>query len=78
MVVWCSWPVSGVIFGYLGGKGVPFFWTKVEGAPKETAEKYGAVTKFFFRQHKNVGAGVGVSDSFACFCFNFSLFVSWT
>ena len=48
-------PVSGVIFGMLGGKGLPFFTTKVEGVSKETAEKYGAVTKFFFKQHKNVG-----------------------
>eukprot|EP00009_Paramoeba_aestuarina_P001592 CAMPEP_0201516840 /NCGR_PEP_ID=MMETSP0161_2-20130828/8077_1 /ASSEMBLY_ACC=CAM_ASM_000251 /TAXON_ID=180227 /ORGANISM="Neoparamoeba aestuarina, Strain SoJaBio B1-5/56/2" /LENGTH=161 /DNA_ID=CAMNT_0047914127 /DNA_START=311 /DNA_END=793 /DNA_ORIENTATION=- len=48
-------PVSGVIFGYLGGKGIPFFWTKVPGADKETAKEYGAVTKWFFTQHKNVG-----------------------
>ena len=44
-------PATGLAMGYYGGKGVPFFWTKVEGA--ETVNK--SVAKWAYVWHKRVG-----------------------
>lgn len=51
----CS--VTGVGMNYLGGWGLPFFWTKFEGLPKtpENKEKYGPVAYKMYQVHKQVG-----------------------
>ena len=46
-------PISGVAMGYYGGKGLPFFWTKVPGASKEN--KNGKLAKTSYQWHKWVG-----------------------
>eukprot|EP00008_Paramoeba_atlantica_P004636 CAMPEP_0201490736 /NCGR_PEP_ID=MMETSP0151_2-20130828/27270_1 /ASSEMBLY_ACC=CAM_ASM_000257 /TAXON_ID=200890 /ORGANISM="Paramoeba atlantica, Strain 621/1 / CCAP 1560/9" /LENGTH=216 /DNA_ID=CAMNT_0047876807 /DNA_START=116 /DNA_END=766 /DNA_ORIENTATION=- len=49
--------VSGVIFGYSSGKGLPFFKWQIDGAPKEKADSdaYKQRTKWFFMNHRRVG-----------------------
>ena len=44
-------PVSGIAMGYYGGKGLPFFWTKIDGA--ETPNK--DIAKSAYLNHKKVG-----------------------
>ena len=44
-------PVSGVVMGYYGGKGLPFFWTTVPGASKAD----GKIAKSAFENHKLIG-----------------------
>ena len=46
-------PISGVAMGYFGGKGLPFFWTKVPGASKEN--KNGKLAGKAYKAHKFVG-----------------------
>lgn len=46
-------PVSGVIMGYYGGKGIPFFVTTIPGAQGE--DKDGALAGWAYRTHKWVG-----------------------
>jgi len=44
-------PASGIAMGYYGGKGLPFFWTKIDGA--ETPNK--DIAKKAYLTHKKVG-----------------------
>ena len=44
-------PVSGIVMGYYGGKGLPFFWTSIPGAEKAD----GKIAKQAFENHKLVG-----------------------
>ena len=44
-------PVTGAIMGYMGGKGLPFFFTHIEGA--ETPNK--KVAGFFYKVHTWAG-----------------------
>ena len=44
-------PVTGVAMGYYGGKGLPFFWTTLDGA----AEKDGKTARAAFKLHKQFG-----------------------
>ncbi|GAB5032615.1 cytochrome b561 [Nannochloropsis oceanica] len=44
-------PVSGIAMGYYGGKGLPFFWTTLDGA----ATANGEVAKQAFSIHKTMG-----------------------
>ena len=44
-------PASGIAMGYFGGKGLPFFWTKIDGA--ETPNK--DIAKGAYNAHKKVG-----------------------
>jgi len=46
-------PVSGVLMGYYGGKGLPFFNYHIDGASKENQKP--AVAKQAFKIHKTVG-----------------------
>jgi cytochrome b561 len=45
-------PISGTIMGYYSGKGLPFFWKTLDGAPKAD----GATAKQAFQIHKQVGS----------------------
>lgn len=45
-------PVSGVVMGYYGGKGLPFFWTTVPGAPEDSTN--GPLAKQAFGLHKQM------------------------
>lgn len=57
-------PISGIIMGYYGGKGLPFFWTKIPGKEEPIKsiagqaynlhEKAGTCIKF--SSHNNSGA----------------------
>ena len=44
-------PATGIAMGYYGGKGLPFFWTTIDGAPKAD----GAIAKQAFSIHKTMG-----------------------
>ena len=44
-------PASGIAMGYYGGKGLPFFWTKVSGTDSPNKSIAGAA----YRWHKRVG-----------------------
>lgn len=44
-------PITGVVMGYYGGKGLPFFYTTVPGAAKAD----GAIAKQSFKFHKLIG-----------------------
>lgn len=44
-------PVSGVVMGYYGGKGLPFFWKTIPGAEKKDGKLAGRA----FWWHKNLG-----------------------
>jgi cytochrome b561 len=44
-------PATGIAMGYYGGKGLPFFFTTIDGA-KETN---GAIAKQSFQIHKQLG-----------------------
>ncbi|TFJ84892.1 hypothetical protein NSK_003924 [Nannochloropsis salina CCMP1776] len=44
-------PATGIAMGYYGGKGLPFFWTKFDGA----ATANGEVAKQAFSIHKTMG-----------------------
>lgn len=44
-------PISGIVMGYYGGKGLPFFWTTVPGAEKAD----GQIAKKAFENHKLIG-----------------------
>jgi len=46
-------PVSGVVMGYYGGKGIPFFGLKIPGASKE--DRDGKLAKNAWIWHKRVG-----------------------
>jgi 1,2-dihydroxy-3-keto-5-methylthiopentene dioxygenase len=46
-------PISGVLMGYYGGKGLPFFFTTIPGATKENRKK--SVAKNAYKLHKQVG-----------------------
>ena len=46
-------PVSGVMMGYYGGKGLPFFYTTVPGASKENTN--GKLAGDAFKIHKQLG-----------------------
>lgn len=49
-------PVSGITMGYFGGKGIPFFFTKIEGkSAEEKTPEDGALAKQAFINHKRVG-----------------------
>lgn len=51
-------PTSGILMGYYGGKGLPFFATSFAGAKPpddETKKKYGQIAKRSFQIHKQVG-----------------------
>merc|ERR1712154_759919 len=44
-------PASGIAMGYYGGKGLPFFWTKVEGTDTPNKKIAGGA----YRRHKRAG-----------------------
>jgi cytochrome b561 len=44
-------PATGIAMGYYGGKGLPFFWTTIDGS----AVPNGAIAKQSFSIHKTVG-----------------------
>jgi 1,2-dihydroxy-3-keto-5-methylthiopentene dioxygenase len=44
-------PATGIAMGYYGGKGLPFFWTTIDGA----ATANGEIAKQSFNIHKQVG-----------------------
>ena len=44
-------PASGIVMGYFGGKGLPFFWTTIPGA----STPQGSVAKQAFSIHKTLG-----------------------
>lgn len=46
-------PVTGVVMGYYGGKGLPFFTTTIPGAPKE--KRNGKLAGQAFKIHKKLG-----------------------
>ena len=46
-------PVTGVAMGYLGGNGLPFFFTTIPGATKEN--KNGKLAGEAFKWHKYLG-----------------------
>lgn len=46
-------PLSGILMGYYGGKGLPFFWTHFPGAQGD--DKDPTVAKYAYKSHKLVG-----------------------
>eukprot|EP00484_Ammonia_sp_Unknown_P028453 CAMPEP_0197031716 /NCGR_PEP_ID=MMETSP1384-20130603/10636_1 /TAXON_ID=29189 /ORGANISM="Ammonia sp." /LENGTH=180 /DNA_ID=CAMNT_0042461283 /DNA_START=277 /DNA_END=819 /DNA_ORIENTATION=+ len=44
-------PTTGVLMGYYGGKGIPFFWTKIEGAKEGNK----TIAKNSWKLHKKLG-----------------------
>jgi len=46
-------PLSGVTMGYFGGKGLPFFFTTIPGAPGK--DKNGTLAKYAYKTHKFLG-----------------------
>ena len=44
-------PTTGILMGYYGGKGLPFFFTKIKGS--ETPNK--TIAKYAYLSHKKVG-----------------------
>ena len=62
-------PVTGILMGYFGGKGVPFFATKIPGASEEN--KQPNIAKNAYKYHKVVGKvfeiAVGIHISAALF-----------
>mmetsp|Transcript_623 Transcript_623/g.1761 ORF Transcript_623/g.1761 Transcript_623/m.1761 type:complete len:189 (-) Transcript_623:309-875(-) len=50
-------PVSGILMGYYGGKGLPFFYTTLPGVTKtpENKKSTGAIAGQSFKIHKTLG-----------------------
>eukprot|EP01025_Chloroclados_australasicus_P033663 TRINITY_DN3439_c1_g1_i1.p1 TRINITY_DN3439_c1_g1~~TRINITY_DN3439_c1_g1_i1.p1 ORF type:complete len:295 (-),score=31.16 TRINITY_DN3439_c1_g1_i1:274-1158(-) len=46
-------PFSGILMGYFGGKGIPFFGLTIPGAPE--GYRRGDIAKFSFQTHKLAG-----------------------
>jgi len=53
-------PATGILMGYYGGKGLPFFNTTISGAvvpdgDEKTKKRYGQIAKRSFQFHKQIG-----------------------
>lgn len=44
-------PATGIAMGYFGGKGLPFFFTKIPGSEKPNK----TIAKYSYQWHKKVG-----------------------